>query len=228
MKDQYTHITIVVDRSGSMNVVRTDAEGAINHFLGEQKLVDGECSLLLTDFDSQEPFRVVHDGPITDSNRYRMEPRASTPLLDAVAQAIIATGDRLGAMAEENRPGKVIFVIQTDGLENASQEFTWEGVAEMIKRQTDEYNWQFIFLGMGFDTFKQGERLGVQNVVRSAGTAATYDSTHSVLSASTSAYRGGTVNDMTSMRGVTVNSMGQIFNEAGEEVDPKTGKVITA
>lgn len=221
-----THISIIVDRSGSMETVRTDAEGAINHFLTEQQKVEGDCTLLLADFDGANPFHVVHDGPITKFSNYRLEPRGNTPLLDAVGRMITTTGLRLESIPEDERPDKVICVIQTDGQENSSLEYTWEQLTEKIKQQTETYNWQFVFLGMGADSWDQGQRLGVQNIVRSAGTGAAYDSTHSTMSSTATAYRGGQTKDMSGMRGMTVNSAGKVFNEAGEEVDPATGQVI--
>jgi hypothetical protein len=231
MKDTLTHISIVMDRSGSMEDVRTDAEGAINHFLTEQKEVPGKCSLLFIDFDSDEPQRIVYDGPLAEMGKYKLIPRNSTPLLYAVGKAIDNTGQRLAAMDEDQRPAKVVFVIQTDGLENHSyympeHPYTWEHVAAMIKTQMDVFNWQVIFLGMGLDTFKQGERLGVRNVVSTvANNAATHDSTYSYMSATTRSFRTGAASDMSGMQGTHVNAMGQVFNQAGEEVDPETGKV---
>lgn len=226
MRDDYTHISIVMDRSGSMNEVRDEAEKAINAFLTDQKEVDGQCSLTFVDFDGQDPRHVVFDGDIKNFQGYQLHPRGMTPLLDAVAFTIIDTGKKLEAMPEQDRPGKVIVVIQTDGEENASARFSWENVRDLVKEQTDVYGWQFIFLGMGLDTYKQGQAMGVQNVMSSdANNAATHDSVHAYVSHSTTAYRGGVTNDMSATRGMHTNSVGQMFNEAGEEIDPKTGKV---
>jgi len=226
--DNKTHITIVCDRSGSMGSVASDAAGAINHFIVEQKQQPGECSLYFVDFDSDEPQRVVYSGALAEAPVYLLGARGTTPLLDAVGQAIGHTGSMLEAIAEDRRPGKVIFVIQTDGLENASREYTWEKVRDMIKEQTDKYSWQFIFLGMGLNTFKQGEALGIRNVVNAvANNAVSHAHTYDAMSSYTSAYRSGHAHDMTAMRGMTVNSVGQVYNEAGEEIDPKTGDVIT-
>lgn len=228
MKDSYTHITIVMDRSGSMNEVREEAEQAINSFLTEQKAVDGECSLLFIDFDGQDPKHVVFDGNLDTAPAYQLHPRGMTPLLDATALSIIQTGQKLNKLPEAERPSRVIFVIQTDGQENVSQEYSWEQVRDLVKEQTDTYAWQFIFLGMGMDTFKQGQAMGVQNVVSTAANnPVTHDHTYSVMSASTTAYRGGQAADMSAMRGMHVNAMGKVFNEDGDEIDPKTGKLIS-
>jgi hypothetical protein len=222
-----THISIIIDRSGSMEPIRHDAEGAINHFLSEQQKVEGDCSLLLADFDGEDPFHVIHDGPLGEFGQYRLSPRGNTPLRDAVGRMLIVTGLRLEGLSEDYRPDKVIIVIQTDGQENASREYTWEQLTAKIKTQTEVYNWQFIFLGMGADSWDQGTRLGVQNIVRSAGTGAAHVNTYDTMSTMSTAYRGGMTHDMAGMR-VTVDSAGKVFNEAGEEIDPKTGKVATA
>jgi hypothetical protein len=226
MKDTLTHISIVMDRSGSMASVAKEAENAINHFIVDQKNQPGECTLFFIDFDTEAPHRVVYDGGIQDASEYMLDPRGMTPLLDAIGWTIIQTGKRLDAMPEADRPSKVIFVIQTDGLENASREFTWEGVRDLIKEQTDTYAWQFIFLGMGLDTFKQGDALGIQNTVSTvANNAATHDSTYSVLSANTTAYRSGAAQTMGGMRGMHVNAMGKVYDNDGNEIDPQTGKI---
>lgn len=222
-----THISIIIDRSGSMSSVSRQAAQAVNHFITEQKEQPGECTLLLADFDGDDPFRIAHDGRLADAPLYRLDARGNTPLLDAVGRMITQTGDRLDVMTEDDKPSKVIVVVQTDGQENASCEYTWEKVRDLIKHQTDVYNWQFIFLGMGLDTFKQGSALGIQNVVRAdANNPVSNQHSHSVMSAYTSQYRGGHSHDMSAMAGVHVNSIGQVFNAAGEEVDPDTGKVI--
>ena len=227
-----THISIVVDRSGSMNSVKEDAAGAINNFIDEQKKVDGECSLFFVDFDSDAPFFTVHNGPLAEMEPYTLTPRNLTPLLYAVGKTIDKTGEQLAALPEDERPGKVIFVIQTDGLENYSHQipghpYAWDKVAEMIKVQKEDFNWQFIFLGMGADSWSGGQRLGVENIVQAAASnAASYANTYDVMNVYASAFRGGQSHDMSAMRGMRVNAQGRMFNAAGEEVDPKTGDVV--
>jgi hypothetical protein len=232
MKDNYTHITLVADRSGSMAAVRSDAEGAINTFLAEQIKVEGQCSLLFLEFDApvgggDDWYHIVHDGDIKAAGAYTLQPRGNTALLDATGLGITKTGEKLAALAEEERPSKVIFVIQTDGQENSSKDWTWDKIQEAIKRQTEEWNWQFIFLGMGSDAWDQGHRMGVQNVVRSAGTGVAHGHTHSVMSAYTADYRSGHTHDMRAAN-FNVNAKGQVFDEEGHELDPKTGKRIDA
>ena len=160
MKDNLTDITLVVDRSGSMAQIREDAEGGVNTFITEQSKEPDEALLTLVQFDTEYEF--VHKGePIQQVPKYELVPRGTTALLDAVGKAINETGERLAKMAECDRPGLVIFVVMTDGLENSSKEFTKTQVKEMIERQQNEYNWHFTFLGANQDAFAEAGGLGI-------------------------------------------------------------------
>jgi hypothetical protein len=230
MDDSYTHITLVADRSGSMAAVQSDAQGAINTFIDEQKKVAGHATLTLIDFDApvgggDDWYHVHHDGDIHSAQSYSLRPRGNTALLDAVGTAITQTGERLAALDEKLRPGKVVFVIQTDGQENSSRDWTWEKLQETIKRQTEEYNWQFVFLGMGSDSWDQGVRMGVSNVIRSSGSGIAHSHTHSVMNAYVADYRTGNTSNLAHTHDTTVDAKGRVFNAAGEEIDPVTGKV---
>lgn len=230
MKENLSHITIVTDRSGSMQSVRSDAEGAVNRFIEDQKKVDGDCSLYFVDFDTEAPQHVVYDGDLKGAPTYKLVPRGSTPLLDACGQAIVRTGEKLAALPEGERPSKVIFVIQTDGQENASHEYSWDRLSEMIKTQHETYQWEFVFLGMGLDTFKQGQHLGIVGTTQSAHTAAAYVSTYDNTSRSVAGLRGGTLDShqFAAANAVTVDAAGRVFNEQGEEINPKTGQVVSS
>jgi Mg-chelatase subunit ChlD len=160
MRDNLTDITLVVDRSGSMESVRGDAEGGINAFLAEQAKAPGEALLTLVEFDDKYEF--LHRGvPVGEVPRYTLRPRGMTALLDAVGRGINETGERLAAMREEERPGLVIFVVMTDGHENASGEFSKEQVKAMIERQQREFSWHFTFLGADQDAFAEAEGMGI-------------------------------------------------------------------
>ena len=122
MRTDLTDITMVIDRSGSMQSIRSDAEGGINSFIEQQKQEPGEANVTLVQFDADYEF--VHSGvPIRQVPAFKLVPRGSTALLDAVGRAINETGARLAAMDEVQRPGLVVFVIVTDGEENSSREF---------------------------------------------------------------------------------------------------------
>lgn len=176
MKPDMTDITLVIDRSGSMEAIREDAEGGVNAFVREQAQQTGEALLTLVQFDTEYEF--VHQGvPVKSAPAYKLVPRGRTALLDAVGRAINETGDRLAKMAEPDRPGLVIFVIVTDGEENSSQEFSKAQIKEMIERQQTQYRWQFTFLGANQDAFAEAGGMGID-----AAGAANY-STEKVMAA---------------------------------------------
>lgn len=163
MNRNLTDITLVVDRSGSMQAIRADAEGGVNSFIAEQAKQPGEALLTLVQFDTAYDF--VHCGvPIRDVPKYELVPRGSTALLDAVGRAINETGERLSKMAEADRPGLVVFVITTDGQENSSREFSKAKIKEMIDHQQTKYNWQFTFLGANQDSFAEAGGMGIAAV----------------------------------------------------------------
>lgn len=160
MRQDLTDLTLVIDRSGSMESVREDAEGGVNSFIDNQKSEDGECNLTLVQFDTEYEF--IHNGVnIKDVGKFSLHPRGRTALLDAVGRAINETGERLSKLKEEDRPALVVFVIVTDGLENSSREFTLDKVRELIERQQNDYSWKFTYLGAGPEAFSQGMSLGV-------------------------------------------------------------------
>ena len=165
MKAGYTHITVILDRTGSMESVKTDTIGGFNHFLKDQKAAPGEATLTLVQFDSQDPYEVLADfAPIAEAKELTdatYVPRADTPLLDAIGRGINDIGAKLAAKAEDQRPEKVLFVILTDGYENASREFTREKVMEMIKRQSETFKWQFVYLGANQDAIAVGASMGI-------------------------------------------------------------------
>lgn len=163
MNPNKADITFVLDRSGSMGHIRDDTIGGFNTFLEEQKKVPGEASVSLFQFD--DTFEKVYEGkPIAHApllSRETFVPRASTALLDAIGRTIDLTGKRFSDMPEDQRPGKVIFVIITDGEENASREWTTQKVFSAISHQRDVYNWQFVFLGANQDAIATAAGMGI-------------------------------------------------------------------
>jgi len=160
MKTDFTDITVVLDRSGSMASVVNDTKGGFDHFVDDQKKAPGQANLTLVQFDTIYDF--VHQGkPIAEVPPLVFEPRGGTALLDAIGRAINETGARLKAMPESDRPAKVVFVIITDGEENASKEFTKDRINDMIKHQRDAYKWEFVFLGANQDAIQAGTQLGI-------------------------------------------------------------------
>ena len=160
MRSDLADITLVVDRSGSMESIKSDAEGGINTFIAEQRKEPGQAFLTLVQFDTEYDF--VHRGvPIDQVPRFQLVPRGSTALLDAMGRAINETGERLSRMNEEDRPGLVIFVVVTDGEENSSKEFTKAKIKEMVERQQNVYKWHFNFLAANQDAFAEAGGLGI-------------------------------------------------------------------
>ena len=160
MRTDLTDITMVIDRSGSMDSIKTDAEGGINTFIESQKSEPGEALLTLVQFDTEYEF--VHQGvPIGGVPKFKLVPRGSTALLDAVGRAISEAGTRLAAIEEAQRPGLVVFVIVTDGAENSSKEFTRERIRQMVELQQSVYKWQFTFLAANQDAFAEGASMGI-------------------------------------------------------------------
>lgn len=182
MKENFTEIVCIIDRSGSMHAIRDDAIGGFNQFLEEQKGVPGEAQLTLVLFNHQ--YKLVHDGvglttiPPLDHNTYR--PAGTTALLDAIGRTIDTVGERLAQTPEKERPTQVIVSILTDGLENSSRDYTQGRIAEMISHQESKYSWEFIFLGANMDAFKVASMLNISAantsnfVASSEGTRASF------------------------------------------------------
>jgi len=162
MKPNLTEIIFLLDRSGSMGGLEEDTIGGYNAFVEKQNQLDGDTIITTILFDDK--YEVLCNGidgkkaKITD-NEYFV--RGCTALLDAIGKTIIEVGVRLSKTKEEYKPEKVIFVITTDGYENASKEFTYEKVNELIKHQEEKYNWEFIFLGANIDVEKEAGNLGI-------------------------------------------------------------------
>lgn len=171
MRQDLCDITIVLDRSGSMNTVLADTIGGFNTFIKKQREVPGECVVSLVQFDDEYDVvytaKPVAAAPLLDGATF--VPRGMTALLDAIGTTVNATGTRLAGMPENDRPGKVLFVILTDGGENASHEYTKQKVFDMIEHQKKQYRWDFVFLGANQDAISVAGGLGI-----SANSSMTY------------------------------------------------------
>lgn len=166
MNPKLTHVTVVLDRSGSMSSIASDVIGGHNRFVQDQKNAPGDCTFSLIQFDTVSMDWVYRAEPIAHVGTLGPEtfqPRGGTPLYDALAHAIIYTGDYLKAIPEARRPGKVVFVVITDGLENSSRQFSQTQVRDMIRHQTEAYKWEFVFLGANIDSYAVAGNLGVQS-----------------------------------------------------------------
>lgn len=158
-----TDITIVLDRSGSMDSVKSDTIGGFNSFLTSQQKSETEAALSLVQFDDQyETLYIDKDIQKADKlTEDTFQPRGMTALFDAIGRTINSVGQRLAALTENERPDKVLMVILTDGLENASTEYSAAKISEMIKHQRDNYKWEFMFIGANQDAVLSAQQIGI-------------------------------------------------------------------
>lgn len=164
MQTASTHITLLLDRTGSMASIRDEVIGGFNAFVADQQRQAGRATLTLVQFDSQHPYEVVHRAlPIQDVPPLTTQtyvPRAATPLLDALGRAILDLEATLAALAEEERPEQVVLVVITDGQENASREFSKAQVTDLIQAKQAQ-GWQVVFLSADLDAIDEAVTTGI-------------------------------------------------------------------
>ena len=182
MSKGYTEIVYILDRSGSMGGLESDTIGGFNSMMEKQKKTGEKAVVSTVLFDDE--CEVIHDRvPIekiekmTDKQYYV---RGCTALLDAVGGAIHHIGNVHKYAREEDRPEKTIFVITTDGMENASRNYSREKIEKMVKKQQKKYGWEFIFIGANIDAYAEAQKYGIRKdrtvnyVSDSAGTGIVY------------------------------------------------------
>ncbi|MBX4181774.1 VWA domain-containing protein, partial [Candidatus Parcubacteria bacterium] len=161
---QYTDITVLVDRSGSMASIKETTETAFKSFLKEHRAIES-TRISLIQFDSIDPQYIQYmNVPIGAAENLNLKPRGSTPLLDALCTAIDNTGRRYAGMETNERPDQVLFVVITDGQENASRTFKRSDVKKRIDTQSETYKWQFLYLGANQDAFAEAASLGIPQI----------------------------------------------------------------
>jgi hypothetical protein len=169
MDNNYTHITICLDRSGSMVTVQNATIDGFNEFMGGQRAHPGKLTLSLVGFDdAYETWLRMGSADYVLSHQ-TFVPRGMTSLRDAMGRSIVETGADLAALPEAERPGKVLYVLITDGHDNSSREYTVERVNQLVKTQQDKFNWTFFFLGANQDAILTARSYGI-----SRDTALTY------------------------------------------------------
>ena len=191
MRKNLTELVFILDRSGSMSGLEADTIGGFNSMIAKQKKEEGEAYVSTVLFDDK--CEVLHDRvpmeqvPKMTDKEYFV--RGCTALLDAVGGAIhhIATVHKYAR--EEDRPEKTLFVITTDGMENASRTYSYEKVQEMIKKEQEKYGWEFIFIGANIDAIQEAKKFGIREeravnyVHDEKGTEAVYRSVNKAVCA---------------------------------------------
>ncbi len=192
------HISVVLDRSGSMIGIADEVVGGFNEWLADQRQVEGDTTITLAQFDSGDPFEVLIDAiplrEVTDFERSSFQPRGGTPLYDAIGRMIscadagIARRLELGIEAEDQ-----VMVIITDGYENASQEQTRSTVFDLIEDRKQQ-GWVFVFIGANQDVYETGADLSVSrgNSLRFEASGEGTKGMFASLSESTAKYRTST------------------------------------
>jgi uncharacterized protein with von Willebrand factor type A (vWA) domain len=159
-----TLVTLLLDRSGSMEKVKADTIGAINAYIGKLREAEDDIRFSLVFFDSdysgnmdlQKIFVGKKISEVKDLTDNDFMPRGGTPLIDAACTTIRAVADSVA----ERTDTKMVFALQTDGDENMSRENTWSDLKSLISRKENE-GWEFIFMGCGIDAYQQGAQMGI-------------------------------------------------------------------
>lgn len=188
MNNNLTELVYIIDMSGSMSDLRTDTIGGYNSMIRKQKELGNEKPELKANVTTvlfDDRYIVLHDrkdlNDIADITEKEYQPCGTTAMLDAIGKTFVSIGQKLAAMPEEERPGLVSVTIITDGYENASKEYTWERVREMIKEQREKYSWMISFIGANIDVEKTTMDLGIDGALSatytasSVGTASVYN-----------------------------------------------------
>ena len=163
MRKNLTELVFILDRSGSMSGLEADTIGGFNAMIGRQRGARGEALVSTVLFDTRS--EVIHDRVdirrIEPMTRRQYTPGGCTALLDAVGGAIHHIGQVHRYAREEDRPEHTLFVITTDGMENASRRYTAEQVREMIGRQKARFGWEFLYLGANIDAVQTAGHFGI-------------------------------------------------------------------
>lgn len=163
MRKDLTELVFILDRSGSMSGLESDTIGGYNSLLKKQKQEPGEVLITTVLFDDK--YELLHDrinirdiSPITNKEYYV---RGSTALLDAIGRTINKIGNAQRHTEEAERAKHIMFVITTDGMENASKEYRYEKIRNMVEHQKNTYGWEFMFLGANIDAIATAKKFGI-------------------------------------------------------------------
>ena len=157
-------IVLIIDKSGSMDAIKDDAIGGFNSFLTEQKDIERDANVTFVLFDDR--YDLIHNGKdiheVDELTKKTYRPSGTTALLDAVGRTVDRVGERLNELTNSEKPENVIVFILTDGMENASSDYTKDQVKGMIQHQESKYSWEFIYGGANQDAFEEAGGLGIK------------------------------------------------------------------
>lgn len=156
---ELTLLAVLLDRSGSMQSIKSDTDGGFDAYIEEQRALPGSTRVTLAQFDTEYEC-LYADLPIERVPALDLRPRGGTALYDAVGKLVTEVGESLADRPENERPGTVIVVVLTDGHENSSREWTHEAVRALITQQQEVYSWDFLFLGANMDAVRIGSQMG--------------------------------------------------------------------
>ena len=163
-RNDITELVFILDRSGSMSGLESDTIGGFNALLEKQKKEPGACCVTTVLFDHEQI--TLHDRvpiseirPLTERD---YAPRGSTALLDAVGSTILHIARIHRYARPEDVPARTLFVITTDGMENASRHYTADQVRQLVQHEQDKYGWEFLFLGANLDAVETASRIGIR------------------------------------------------------------------
>ena len=223
----YIHITMVIDKSGSMYTSKDDVIGGVKKIIDEQKAnKDGKCTISLYTFNDKVN-EVFVGKDVNDVEEFKYSPDGMTAMNDGLGVAIDNTGKWLAAMNEEDRPGKVMIAVFTDGLENSSREYTLKQVQDKIKEQTDVYSWEFLYLGTDITTSKTADDLGFK--YKTYSSRSKLGKNYDIINTVTSCYRSlaSTGADATTLSMEFCKTLNEEATKNTADFEKEIGKKIT-
>lgn len=206
-------LVFLLDRSGSMQSIKSDVVGGFDAFVAEQRAGEGLCTATLAQFDTE--YEVVYrDVALEQVPPLALCPRGNTALHDSMGKLITDTAAQINALPEDDRPGTVVVAIMTDGLENASREWRQPDIKALVEQQTNDHGWEFLYMGCDQDAVEVGTGLGIKD-----GQALTYARGKSreamrTTSANVRGYRDAKLRDAAAaMPGFTAAQRAQLTDE---------------
>ena len=198
MDNNATHISIVLDTSGSMDAIKGATIEGYNSFILKNMAMPGKLTTMLTQFGSHVHVQNVQEHSIELLNNANYHPDGLTALYDAIGMTIDATGVFLSSLEEHQRPAKVIVAIVTDGQENNSRKFSFFNIVDMIEQQQQKYSWEFVFMGANQDAYLVAGALKIphNNTMTYQYNNVAAGAAWSGMAVNTMSYRSGDSSDM--------------------------------